>query len=666
VLLLYVASAFAVIEAADIVFGSLSQPAWMLQALLALVALGLPGALVLAWVFDISRDRGLTASGEPSEAEAGELDPSSREPVRWISPASLVVASVLILFGVAAGSIVGPLIGGRDLEDRSVAVLPFDNLSPDPENQYFADGIHEDILIQLSKIADLKVISRTSVLEYRGAARNITEIAAELGVAAVLEGSVRRDRDRVRITAQLIDAATDEHLWAESYDRKLEDVFAIQAEIARNIAGSLEAVLSPQEETSLSGAPPTTDFDAYEQYLRGSEMLTRAVNQLDPRLLATSVEALEAAVRMDASFVVAWAYLSGALEWSQRLTANEVERAELQRRAADAAERALGLDSELPEALYAMAFQGSRAPDAPLRADEDIGLLERALTARPNGAGILRELGLRYEILGEIDEAARYADRAVELEPRSALFQLKASAYSRLLRDFDEAERGLRLAASLSSDAPLTTALLVRERISLELARGGGLARAAEIFREGRPRLTRSHMLGMLGDFPELMASGEFEGLVLSLSPSASDPDLRCTCYRLKAWAHEIADRTDAAQIYWDSLSAETSGPGDPLLELPNADRDRFREATLLARAGRMDAAAALLQEDLAPGASDRHDTRYERAVAYAALGDVEPAVQELRHLLSVPSEVTRASLRDRIVWDPIRDHPSFRALLGG
>ncbi len=160
--------------------------------------------------------------------------------------------------------------------------------------------------------------------------------------------------------------------------------------------------------------------------------------------------------------------------------------------------------------------------------------------------------------------------------------------------------------------------------------------------------------------------SGEFDALVLSLSPSATDPDLRCACYRLKAWAHEIDDRSDVARIYWDSLSAEPTGPGNPLLEIPNADRDRFRDAWVLARAGRIDPAAALLQEELAPGGGNRHDTRYERAAAYAALGAVEPAVQELRHLLSVPSEVTTASLRDRIVWDPIRDHPSFRALLGG
>jgi tetratricopeptide (TPR) repeat protein len=387
---------------------------------------------------------------------------------------------------------------------------------------------------------------------------------------------------------------------------------------------------------------------------------------MDPRLLATSVEALEEAVRMDASFVIAWAHLSIALEWSQRLTADQGERAGLQRRAADAAERALDSDQGLPEALYAMAFQGSRAPGAPLRVENDIGLLERALAARPNGAGILRELGLRYELLGEIDEAARYADQAAELEPRSALFQARASTYSRLLRDFDESDRRLRLAASLSSDAPLAAALLVRERLSLELARGGGLARAAEIFREEEPRLTRSRMLEILGDFPELMASGEFEAMVLSLSPSASDPELRCTCYRLKAWAHDVADRPDVARVYWDSLSAEGSARATSLWELPNSDRDRFREAQVLARAGRTEAAAALLQEDRAPGAGDRHDTRYQRAAAYAALGDVESAVQELRGLLSVPSEVTTASLRDRIIWDSIRDRPSFRALLGG
>jgi len=153
---------------------------------------------------------------------------------------------------------------------------------------------------------------------------------------------------------------------------------------------------------------------------------------------------------------------------------------------------------------------------------------------------------------------------------------------------------------------------------------------------------------------------------VASLSPSAADPDLECTCYRLKAWGHEIAGRTDMARTYWDSLSAESSWRATRLGVVPNADRDRLGEATILARAGRVEAAAALLQEGVAPGFGDRHETHYARAVAYAALGDVEAAVQELRHLLSVPSEVTLATLRDRIIWDPIRDRPSFQALLEG
>jgi tetratricopeptide (TPR) repeat protein len=375
---------------------------------------------------------------------------------------------------------------------------------------------------------------------------------------------------------------------------------------------------------------------------------------------------LEQAVQLDESFASAWAYLSVASEYGQRLSVDEAERARLQTRATEAAERALGLEPNLPEALYAMALQGSRAPDARLRVEEDIGYLERALTVKPNGPTILRELGLRYELLGQIDEAARYADQAVELEPRSALFQLRASTYSRLLRDFDAAELRVRLAASLSSDTPLARSLLVREGLSLELARGGGVVRAEEIFREAQPRLAPTDMLGILGDFPELLASGDFENLVLSLSASASDPALRCDCFMLKAWAHEIAGRSAQARVYWDSLSAGAVVRENSLWEVPNEDRDRYREASILARAGRPEAAATLLQQDPAPGSGDRHDTRFQRAVAYAALGDVETAVQDLRYLLSVPSEVTAASLRDRLMWRPIRDHPSFRVLTGG
>jgi len=685
VLLLYLATSFAVVEAADIVLAALSQPDWMLQALLALVALGLPVAIVLAWMFDIDVDRG---GVELSKAEAAEPErassasghvstaPGHGSPApghtlsapadRWVSPASLIAAVALIIFGVAAGSILGPLLGGGEaVDERSIAVLPLQNLSPDPDNQYFADGIHEDILTHLAKIADLKVISRTSVLEYRDTERNISAIGAELGVASILEGSVRRDQDRVRITAQLIDVATDEHLWAETYDRTLEDVFAIQEDVARNIAASLEAVLSPQEESSLS-EEPTENLEAYEEYLRGREILTRAEQGLDPRLLGASVDALEEAVRMDSSFDIAWAHLAVALEWSQRLTTDEIERTELRARAGEAAERAFGLDPDSPESLFAMAFRGSRGPGMGLRVEEDISRLERALVVMPSGPGILRELALRYEFLGEIDQAARYASEAVELDPRSAQFQIRASMYSRLLRDFDEVEVHLRLADSLSSDAPLALAFLVREHISLELARGGGVARVADIFRGVEPQLDRADVLTILEDFPELMVSGEYEDLLRALSPSAGDSDLRCTCYRIKAWGHEIAGRSDAARIYWDSLTADPRRRGQRPWELPNADRDRLVEATVLARAGRVEDARALLQEEPIPGFADRHETHYERAAAYATLGDAEAAVQELRYLLSVPSEVTLASLRDRLVWDPIRDQPSFQALVGG
>ena len=667
VLVLYVAGSFAVIEAADTLLEAFSQPEWMLRGLFVLAILGLPLALGLSWAFDIDPDHGSTPV-DASELHGGELAPPSAPPAHWFSTASVLVAVGLVLFGTAAGAILGPLIGGRAVADRSIAVLPLQNLSPDPDNQYFADGIHEDVITQLSKISGLKVISRTSVLGYRGADRHIPTIAAELGVAAVLEGSVRRDKDRVRITVQLIDGATDEHLWAETYDRTLEDVFAVQGELARAIARELEAVLLPSEETSLSSGAPTEIFEAYEQFLRGSEALTRTVSQLDPRLLAKSVEALERAVRLDPRFAVAWAYLSVALEWSQRLASEAGERIALQRRVEDAAERAWLLNPDLPESLYAKAFQGSRAPNARERAAADIALLERALTLKPSGAEILRELALRYELLGEIEEAARYANRAVGLEPRSAVSQLRAAIYSRLRRDFEEASHRVRLAASLASDAPLAAAAIVSERLTLELARGGGVARARNILREQLPLLDRSAVVSILSEFPELLTTnGEFADLALSPTPTVDDPDLRCTCYELRAWAQDIAGNSESAKALWDSLSmmGETA-TAIHRGEMPNTDRDRFRQAAILARAGHETAARVLFEEELPPGSEARHDTRFARAVAHAALGDADSAVAELRYLLSVPSEVTTATLRDRLIWAPIRDHPSFQALLGG
>src|SRR5437016_9141404 len=194
-------------------------------------------------------------------------------------------------------------------ETKGIAVLPFENLSPDPENAYFADGIQEEILTRLASIADLKVISRSSTQQYQSKPRNLAEIAKQLGVATILEGSVQKVADQVRVNVQLVNAQTDSHLWAETYDRKLTDIFSVESEIAKGVAESLQAKLTSREEQALA-VKPTNNPEAYDAYLRGLSFEARLAatsDGLSPDLLQRAVSSYERAVQLDPNFAIAWA-----------------------------------------------------------------------------------------------------------------------------------------------------------------------------------------------------------------------------------------------------------------------------------------------------------------------------------------------------------------------
>src|SRR6266446_3911221 len=237
--------------------------------------------------------------------------------------------------------------------EKSIAVLPFENLSADPENAFFVDGVHDEILTDLARIADLKVISRTSVMQYKtGARRNLREIARELGVAHIVEGSVQRAGNRVRLRAQLIDARTDIHLWAERFDRPLDDVFAIQSEIAKAIADELQAKLSPAEKSAIE-QPPTTDLVAYDRYLRGKKAIIRIFDARKIEQLREGIRLLDQAVAYDPAFYLAYCQLARTHEYLYFAGADHSPSRVAQAR--QALEKALALAPERGEAHVAAA-----------------------------------------------------------------------------------------------------------------------------------------------------------------------------------------------------------------------------------------------------------------------------------------------------------------------
>src|ERR1700716_1917925 len=237
----YIVAGWALAQGLAQVLPVFDIPNSVIRVVIALLLIGFPVALVLAWVFDV------TPQGIKATAAIGGSGAHRRRNVMMLIATGVIISA-------AAGFFLLPRASARKI-DKSIAVLPFENLSDDKENAYFADGIQDDILTNLSKIGDLKVISRTSVMSFRGNTRNVREIGKSLGVSTILEGSVRRDGKRVRVNVQLIDATNDQHLWANDYDRDLTDVFAIQTDLAQKIASALQAKLSPDEKERLYSQP---------------------------------------------------------------------------------------------------------------------------------------------------------------------------------------------------------------------------------------------------------------------------------------------------------------------------------------------------------------------------------------------------------------------------
>ncbi len=328
--------------------------------------------------------------------------------------------------------------------DRSIAVLPFQNMSADPENEYFSDGITDDILTAISKIEDLHVISRTSTMQYKNTEKDMIQIGQELDVATILEGSVRRQGDRVRISAQLVNAETDEHMWAETYDRNLTDIFEIQTEIAGEIATALKATLSRAEIEAIA-AGRTGDLTAYDLYLKGRDYLWGSVETMTGMTqgIDTAVDLFNQALAIDPEYAGAYAGLGQAYVFRSFFA--EVAWADSAR---VASQKAIELDPNFADGHYALGFAMWQAGDY----DGAVENAERALELNPNYARATEGLAFSLYELGRLDEAVIAAKRAVALEPTNGQFyQLVGTIYIDLI-DYDEAERWFRRRITIEPD----------------------------------------------------------------------------------------------------------------------------------------------------------------------------------------------------------------------
>lgn len=350
-----------------------------------------------------------------------------------------VYGAIIILLSFVVWIFFSNLDSGS-VNRKSIAVLPFDNLSNEKENEYFSDGITEDIITQLSKIADLRVVSRTSILQYKNSNKKLEEIGEELNVATILEGSVRRVNNQVRIVSQLIDVKTDEHLWAETYDRELKDIFAIQSEIAKHIASALEATLTPDEKNRIE-KKPTNSLSAYDFYLKGRDYYYRYKKKEN----SNAVELFQKALNLDKDYALAWAGLADA--YAQMPVRFGFESFWLDS-ALVAGERAVELDANLAEAQKALGtvylYKGWY--------DKALESYRKAVELKPNYFSAVSNIGVIYYFRGSLDEALRWFKKTVSLHPTFALAYTNVGEIYRLLIDHRKSEQWLNKALAIQPD----------------------------------------------------------------------------------------------------------------------------------------------------------------------------------------------------------------------
>src|SRR5713226_9400402 len=392
----YIIAAGFIIQIGSAVFPAWELPNWSLRLVVVLLLLGFPIALILAWAYDVT-PQGIRATTKSS---------TETHLLRNL----VILCATGVIVSAVAGFFLLPRASAHKI-DKSIAVLPFQNLSDEKENAYFADGMQDDILTNLSKISDLKVISRTSVMSYRGdGVRNAREIGKALGVATLLEGSVRRAGNRVRVSVQLINASNDEHIWAEDYDRDLTDVFAIQTDLAQKIASALQAKLSPNEKARLDRRP-TQDPDAYHLFIQAHDYANRMDMFRDTSLKAEPL--FEQAIKLDPNFALAFSGLSMVESWVYHSFDPVPARREKARLNAD---EALRLQPDLPEGHLALGFSYYYGDRDYERALAEFEIAKRGL---PNEAQAYMAIGAIQRRQGRWVESTANLEKAAELDPKN-------------------------------------------------------------------------------------------------------------------------------------------------------------------------------------------------------------------------------------------------------
>ena len=590
--------------------------------------------------------------------------------VALVVSAIALAASVSIFLRRGSPSVARiPAEGGpmASIPEKSIAVLPFENRSEDKANAYFADGIQDEILTRLSKIADLKVISRASTQHYKNAPKHLPEIAKQLGVAYILEGSVQKSADAVRVNVQLIKAANDSDLWADTFDRKLIDIFSVESEVAKAIADQLQAKLSGREEQVIA-ARPTENIEAYDAYLRG--LAYNLKTQSTPANVLGAQKYLREAVRLDPKFALAWALLSYVDAFGY-LTLNLQPTVALREEARQAAETALTLQPNLGEAVLAKGhYHYACLKDY----DTAVRYFEQARQFLPNSSRIPEQLAYVARRRGQWDRSESYFNEAERLDPRNvSLLTQEAQSYV-CLRRFAEALRKLDQVLNITPDDVDTLA----EKATIAQAEGD-LPRAAALLASLQPNADDT--LALETQVYQAILERRAAPIIPRLKEILAKPDpalgyINGELRFYLGWAEEVAGDHAAAQESWRQARSEL----EPFLKEQPENYILIGDLALTNMGlGDKAAALALSERAMATNPIEKDAVTGPAPIEILArvaaqTGELDRAITALQKLLSIPYAgplvtqnvpLTPALLRLDPMFDPLRNDPRFQKLAG-
>jgi TolB-like protein len=661
---LYLVGAWLLTQVASTVLPMFGAPDWLPRSIVILLVIGFVPALIFSWVFELT-PQGLKRDEEVAPEQS--IGPQTGRRMDRMIIAVLLLALGYFVFDkfvltprrvtTDAASHRASLPNDVDINPKSIAVLPFENLSSDKENAYFAEGIQDEILTRLSKIGALKVISRTSTQKYKSAPDNLREIANQLGVANILEGSVQKIANAAHINVQLIRATTDEHLWAESYNRKLDDVFGVEGEVASAIADQLKAKLTGAEQKAVV-EKPTENLAAYDAYLRG---LSIEHSRYGYDAYVEAAAAYKHAAELDPNFALAWARLAviQSFLYFNGIDLNTNTAVNVKA----AADKASALQPELAEAWVAQGAYRYRV----LR-DFSGALQAYAEAARraPNNALVFEYMAYVQRRLGRWGEAAVNYKKAEELDPQNVqLFVSEGSEFLIYVRRYDEALAALDHALQIS---PGELGAVTGKAYVFQAQ--GRLADAASMLSRVPPATTDDIFLSIQvnQDLYERHCDKLIERMQRKLeSVSASQPLSSFT----EAFVVEMGFCQEWTGHHEDALRTFTKvvsaiKPTPETVVAPEANGLPYTLALAYAGLGEKEKALAQARQAVADYDGDAVNKPEAEAVLaqiQALFGDFDSAIAALPHLLEVPAGITVADLKFNPFWDPLRKDPRFQKL---